>query len=378
MILETERLVLRPWKETDAEYLYKYASHKDVGPIAGWPIHTSVENSLEVIRSVLSKPETYAVVLKKVNHPVGSIGLMIGDASNIGIPDTEGEIGFWIGVPYWGQGLIPEAVREIIKYGFTNLNLDRLWCGYFDGNVKSKRVQEKCGFRYHHTTENVPCAIKGVLRVEHVTCLERKDWEKSNFDANNQGGVSKEKDLSEMSLEELWQLFPISLVPHSDNWKYDYSEIENCLESILYQCPIVRISHIGSTAISNICSKNIVDVLVEVSKDSDIEDTAKVIEKNGFIRMSTEKNRVSFNRGYTKNGFADKVYHLHLRYDGDNDELYFRDYLNDNPQVAKDYEKMKLQLSKQFKYNRDAYTDAKTKFIRKWTAEAKKIYMGKY
>ena len=75
----------------------------DVGPIAGWPVHTSVENSREIIREVLSAPETYAVVLKENGHPVGSIGLMIGETSNIGLPKTEGEIGYWIGVPYWEE-----------------------------------------------------------------------------------------------------------------------------------------------------------------------------------------------------------------------------------------------------------------------------------
>ena len=113
MVLQTERLILRPWRESDAEELYKYASHPEVGPIAGWAIHTSVENSREIIRDVLSAPETYAVVLKKTDLPVGSIGLMLGKASNIGLPDTEGEIGYWIGVPLWGQGLIPEAAAEL-------------------------------------------------------------------------------------------------------------------------------------------------------------------------------------------------------------------------------------------------------------------------
>ncbi len=177
MILETNRLILRPWTEDDAEDLYRYASSPEIGPIAGWAVHTSVENSREIIRDVLSAPETYAVVLKETMRPVGSIGLMIGGASNIGIPNTEGEIGYWIGVPYWGQGLIPEAVRELTRYGFENLKLEKMWCGYFDGNIKSKRVQEKCGFQYHHSTENVPCAIPDVLRTEHVTCLTREEWQ---------------------------------------------------------------------------------------------------------------------------------------------------------------------------------------------------------
>ncbi len=134
-------MILRPWEESDAENLYRYASAPEVGPIAGWPVHTSVENSL-----VLSAPETYAVVDKSTGCAIGSIGLMIGKASNMGIPDTEAEVGYWIGVPYWGQGLIPEAVQEILRYAFEKLHLEKVWCGYFDGNIKSKRVQEKCGF----------------------------------------------------------------------------------------------------------------------------------------------------------------------------------------------------------------------------------------
>ena len=94
--------------------------------------------------------------------------------------------------------------------------------------------------------------------------------------------------------------------------------------------------------------------------------------------MLAEADRASFNRGYTKDGFGDKVYHVHLRYIGDNDELYFRDYLNEYPQIAKEYERLKLQLWKRFEHNRDAYTNAKTEFIRKWTSEAKRVYAGRY
>lgn len=125
-------------------------------------------------------------------------------------------------------------------------------------------------------------------------------------------------------------------------------------------------------------AKDIVDVLIEIPKDTDIEDAAKLIEMNEFIRMASEDDRISFNYGYTKNGFAEKVFHVHLRYIDDNDELYFRDYLNEHPQIAKEYESMKLQLWKRFEYNRDAYTDAKTEFIRKWTLAAKKEYLGRY
>ena len=177
MTIETERRRLRPWEAADAEELYKYARDPAVGPIAGWPVHTSVENSREIIRGVLSAPETYAVVLKETGLPVGSIGLMRGRASNIGLPDTEAELGYWIGVPYWGRGLIPEAARALIRRGFETLGLEKIWCGCFEGNEKSRRVQEKCGFRFHHTAANVPCAIEGLLRTEHIACLPREIWE---------------------------------------------------------------------------------------------------------------------------------------------------------------------------------------------------------
>lgn len=176
MILETKRLILRPWQESDAEDLYQYASSPQVGPIAGWPVHTSVENSLEIIRYVLSAPETYAVVDKESGHAIGSVGLKIGSMSSFGIPETEAEIGYWLGVPYWGRGLIPEAVTEILRHAFHNLHLEKVWCGYYDGNTKSKRVQEKCGFQYQYTNKNVPCPLVNDVRTEHISCLTREMW----------------------------------------------------------------------------------------------------------------------------------------------------------------------------------------------------------
>ena len=174
MILKTERLILRPFEESDAESIYEYAKNPNVGPVAGWPVHTSVENSLEIIKTVLSAPETYAVCLKEDNRAIGSIGMMIGSASNLDLPDDEAEIGYWIGEPFWGQGLIPEAMKCVIKHAFDNLGLQRLWCGYFDGNIKSKRAQEKCGFAYHHTNKDIYWALMDDIRTEHITLLERE------------------------------------------------------------------------------------------------------------------------------------------------------------------------------------------------------------
>lgn len=186
------------------------------------------------------------------------------------------------------------------------------------------------------------------------------------------------KELSEMTLEELWDLFPIFLVQHDDQWKGYYEEIEAVITDLLKDYQIKRISHIGSTAIQGIWAKNIVDVMVEISEKANMEEIAHILEQNGFIRMSDEKRRISLNKGYTKEGFADKVYHIHLRYTGDNDELYFRDYLNEHPHIAEEYEALKLELWKRYEHNRDAYTNAKTEFIRKWTAEARRKYVDRY
>lgn len=175
--LETKRLILRSWVEEDAKSLYKYASNPEVGPIAGWPVHTSVENSRDIIKNVLAVKETYAVVLKETTEVVGSVGLMIGDKSNIGIADDEGEIGYWIGVPFWGQGLIPEAVRELIRHGFLDMGLKKIWCGYFEGNIKSKRTQEKCGFQFHHIEKDKSWPLMKDVRTEYITCLTKEQWE---------------------------------------------------------------------------------------------------------------------------------------------------------------------------------------------------------
>lgn len=176
MELLTKRLILRPWLESDAEDLYKLAKDPAVGPIAGWPVHTSVENSKEIIKNVLGVPETYAVCLKEDNKAIGSIGLMIGNVSNLLLSDGEGEIGYWIGVPFWGQGLIPEACKALIQYAFEDLKLETLWCGYFDTNEKSKRVQEKCGFSYHHTNKDIHWELMDDVRTEHITRLTKSQW----------------------------------------------------------------------------------------------------------------------------------------------------------------------------------------------------------
>ena len=176
-MLETERLILRSWCEEDAEELYKHAKDADVSLPAGWPAHTSVENSREIIRDALSANETYAVCLKENGKPIGSVGLKMGDATDMTNRADECELGYWIGKKFWGQGLIPEASRELLRHAFEDLKMQTVWCGYYDGNHKSRRVQDKLGFKYHHTTEGLEVSLLGEIRTGHVMIMTKETWE---------------------------------------------------------------------------------------------------------------------------------------------------------------------------------------------------------
>ena len=150
------------------------------------------------------------------------------------------------------------------------------------------------------------------------------------------------------------------------------------LQTALADVKVARISHIGSTAVDGIMSKNTVDILVEIGQEEDMSRAAERIVGCGYLETSRAERRMSFNKGYTKYGYATKVFHLHLRFEGDNDELYFRDRLIDRPELAKEYEKLKIDLAQKFKYDRDAYTDAKSRFVRAVTEEARRAYGDRY
>lgn len=186
------------------------------------------------------------------------------------------------------------------------------------------------------------------------------------------------KKLSQMNLEELWQLFPIFLTEHEECWKDWYHEEETALKGILPSDRIKRISHIGSTAIKAIWAKPIIDILVEVSESYNLQEFKEPLSEAGYIGMAESEKSISFNKGYTENGFAERVYHLHLRMEGDHDELYFRDYLNEYPAIAAEYEALKLRLWKQYEHNRDDYTESKAAFVKDQTRRAKLDFGNRY
>lgn len=140
--LETPRLRFRPWRDYDAEALFRYASDPEVGPRAGWPPHKSVEESLSVIRDIFSNGHTWALELKETGEPVGCMGYYAFGESNIDIGEDDAELGYWIARPYWNQGLCTEALRAMVSWCFDVKGFQVLWSDFFVDNPASGRVME--------------------------------------------------------------------------------------------------------------------------------------------------------------------------------------------------------------------------------------------
>lgn len=172
--------------------------------------------------------------------------------------------------------------------------------------------------------------------------------------------------------------FPIFLVAPQKEWDIWYTEEAERIESSLPFGTIKRVSHIGSTAIPNIWAKNIVDILLEVASEDDLDNTKNILIGKGWAYMSQVSKGISLKKGYTESSFSPKVFHLHLRIEGDNDELYFRDYMRANRELAIQYEQLKMNLWKEFERDREAYTEGKSEFIKKYTEIAKEKFQGRY
>lgn len=150
LVIETARLLLRPFSPSDLYDFYEYASRPGVGEMAGWAHHESPEKSQEILDRFIEEDKTFAIVFKENNKVIGSLGVEkygMEDALSEFFDYKGREIGYVLSKDYWGKGIMPEAVGAVIRYLFENLDLDFLTCGYYDFNSQSKRVQEKCGFK---------------------------------------------------------------------------------------------------------------------------------------------------------------------------------------------------------------------------------------
>ena len=191
------------------------------------------------------------------------------------------------------------------------------------------------------------------------------------------------KNLSEMSNDELWQLFPIILKPHNPLYSSWYQEEKRHLNQLINRTDIIRINHIGSTAVHGLLAKPTVDILIEVKNQEEIQRINDIMSHHQEYIVLNQKDGFQnpcllCMKGYTEQGFLEKVFHIHIRVHNNHKELYFRDYLRENKKVADDYGQLKIQLMKKYKHHRDHYTDAKSKFIDQYTKLAKTIYPNRY
>ena len=150
-VLRTKRLTLRPWKESDLSDFYEYASVDGVGQMAGWPPHRNPEESKVILSHFMEGKHVFA--LEHQGKVIGSLGIeAYNEQSYPELASLQGrEIGYVLSKAYWGQGLMPEAVKAVIAWLFQEVNLDFILIGHFDRNSQSRRVIEKCGFQYYKT-----------------------------------------------------------------------------------------------------------------------------------------------------------------------------------------------------------------------------------
>lgn len=190
-----------------------------------------------------------------------------------------------------------------------------------------------------------------------------------------------DKKLNEMTGVELGKLFPIKIRAFDPAWKENYQKEKFRLQSIIGNQFIVRISHYGSTAVPGLLAKPTIDILLEIDQGTDVEMMINDLRDAGYIYIGKPENpppSMMFVKGYTAEGFKGQTYHIHVRFKGDWDELYFRDFLITHPEIADLYGKLKLELKEKFEHDRDAYTEAKTEFIKKYTEPAREEMPDRY
>ena len=176
--LFTVRLLLRPWDEMDANELFELAKEPEIGFWCGWEPHKDIRDSLFALHNFLEAKETYAICLKETGRVVGSIGLLF-DSDLIKNPN-ECELGFWIGKPYQRNGYAFEAAKEIIRHAFDDINIGLIWCNHYEGNIKSKGLQEKLGFSFSYIDEKENLSKPEAKHKRCVNSLSKEKWNRDN------------------------------------------------------------------------------------------------------------------------------------------------------------------------------------------------------
>ena len=173
-VLKTKRLILRPWRKEDLDDFFEYASVDGVGQMAGWLPHQNKDDTQMILDSFIDKRRTFA--LEYQGKVIGSLGIEEYDEDKF--PELKDkkcrEIGYVLSKNYWGRGLMPEAVKEVIRYLFEEVQLDVILCSHFLSNHQSQRVQEKCGFR--HYAYGTYETRYGTVEEDETNIMTREDW----------------------------------------------------------------------------------------------------------------------------------------------------------------------------------------------------------
>lgn len=342
---------LRRWRAEDADSVAELANNAKIAVNLrdAFPHPYTMDNARAFVASCILSDETkdlfYAVDVG--GRAAGSIGVFRKDD----VYKKSAELGYWLGEPYWGKGVMTAAVYLMCRVAFSKLDIVRIAAEPFAHNKASLRVLEKAGFDVEGVLKK-SVVKNGALGDSCVCALIRSDmdWE----------------ELSRLSQRELWEKFPVILSAHRPAWALNFALEKRVLEHFVGADNIRRVSHIGSTAVPGLPAKPTVDILLEIRWETDVEALKKAMLRAGYglnIRPETPPPHLTFIRGYTAEGFLGQAFHVHLRYPGDWDELYFRDYLRAHPEACDMYAALKSELAEDYKNDRDGYTEAKTGFI---------------
>jgi GrpB-like predicted nucleotidyltransferase (UPF0157 family)/SAM-dependent methyltransferase len=213
--------------------------------------------------------------------------------------------------------------------------------------------------------------------------LGDKDYPLTVFRKKNSMNTTNESDkhrtIAEITQKERSLLFPIILNEYNPVWVEWFAEEKANLERLIGVERIFRITHYGSTSVPGLLAKPTVDILLEINADTDTHEVITALPYPEYVQMLYSDKadvpplHLMFVKGYTPDGFLEKVYHIHVRYAGDWDEIHFRDYLIAHPEAADAYATLKLELKERYEFDRDGYTDAKGEFIKAVTKRARNL-----
>jgi len=287
------------------------------------------------------------------NSPCGIISY--NKSRDADLSDYAEIIAIYVLEAYWGSGvgkrMMDYALAELKSSGFKRV---MLWT--FEANARARRFYEECGF-----VEDGAVKDSGFSNAKEV----RYRLDLTQFHETDE--------------ERQARIYPIILSEYNPAWPEWYAEEKINLERLIGVENIARISHFGSTSVPGLLAKPTIDILLEINKTADICKLRAALQSHDYrcldkdkLTLSTPPPHLMFLKGYLPEGFAEKVYHIHVRFPNDWDELFFRDYLIAHPETAAEYASLKTKLHRGFEHDRDGYTTAKTVFIQKITALARK------